>query len=172
VDFREVAKGFINAFNQKDISGIQGYIDPEIGFFVLDNPGAAVIPEYFNNYDQIVMLDDGYGVARLNQMDFSCNILKPGRVPVFSCEMGTWDVEGCFYGKSGTPKIEEIYNLNLEYEFIDKMSYESSINNAIKIDRLITHFIYSTDSTSGFYFGIINGKWRLLCIDIVAPCSA
>lgn len=171
-DFQRVAKEFIAAFDKKDLAVIEKYINSRTGFFVLDNPGAFSFPEYFTSYNQIVMLDSESGIGYLNHMKTKCGDITKGSVPVYSCDDERWDKEGCFYGEANSPGLSRLYMSLLQFELIDQTSFDSRIDLARNIDNQITHFIYSTDESVGFYFARINGEWKLLLIDKIVACSA
>lgn len=170
--FQDVANEFIVAFDNKDLTSIEKYIDPKSGFFVIDNPGAFIIVEYFTSFNQIAMLDSEYGIGYLNHMRTGCRQFVDGSVPVYSCDEERWNTTGCFTGKSNSPGLSRLFLNLLQFELLDQFGYDNQITRAREIDSQITHFIYSTDASVGFYFGKIDGNWRLLCIDKVVPCSA
>lgn len=171
-EFHDIANEFIVAFDNKDLTTIEKFIDFNTGFFVLDNPGAFSFPEYFTSYNQIVMLDSESGIGYLNHMKTNCGDIRKGSLPVYSCDDERWDNEGCFYGEGNSPGLSRMYMSLLQFELIDQVSFDNQITHAREIDNRITHFIYSTDESVGFYFGKVNGKWRLLCIDKIVACSA
>ncbi len=171
-EFIEIAEHFVAAFDLKSVQTINDYIISDIGFFVLDNPGAAIIPHYYTSWDEIAAIEGTYDVAQLNHMEMGCNNPVSGKKPEFSCDEEGWSETGCFYGKAESLKMLEMHDVLLEIGFIDKTHYDKAIESAKKIDTMSLFFIYNTETTLGFYFAKYNDSWILVCVDKVFPCSA
>lgn len=39
-----------------------------------------------------------------------------------------------------------------------------------RIERLVSHAVFFNDRT--YFFGFVDGTWRLIALDAVTPCSA
>lgn len=162
---------FMKMFNNKNSAEIDKCIHSEYGFFVLDNPGAFWVSQHFNSFTEIMKLEGEYDVAYLKVMKVDCNYVK-GKEPVFSCEEDKWSKEGCFLDDNPKKPISRLYESMIEYQLGDVNILKSELDHAKKSELLISHLVYSTDSRIGFYFGNVNGKWLLFCINKIMPCSA
>lgn len=171
-EFLKIANQFVLAFNSKDYAEIDKFVDKELGFFVLNNPGAATMPFYFNSWKQIIEMEGYFDVAQLKVLKFDIQYCQQGLKPVFNCELNKWTAEGCFYGKNIDLKLVNLHNSLLEFDFLNKVQYNKTISSAQKIDSFDKYFVYNTNTNLGFYFAKFNDKWVLVCVDYIIPCSA
>ena len=170
VSFTSFWVNFIKAFNKKKTTELNKYVNSKYGFFVIDNPGAYSVVQHFNSFDKIMKMEGEYDIAHLKVMKVD-NDLKDGKKPFYDCEKG-WNKEGCYLEKFPEFKITDYYETMIEYELADSNIVKDEIVLSKKSDSMITHLVYDTKATVGFYFGKIDDKWYLLCIDKVTPCSA
>jgi len=180
-DFLKMFEKFKTDFNSKNISGLNEYIDPQYGLFVLDNPGAFINGYYFNSFDSILNSSKETDLYRMKNIVIICEPAE-GTLPYYSCDGGKegWDKEGCYYDNS-----PEINIKSRVYGFVDEngtsgFDGDGNTNETYKIiqERLsrsseqFGHAFYATDSNLGLYFGERDGKFYLLMIDMVTPCDA
>jgi len=173
--FKDFLNRFILDFNSKNAEEINKYIYSNYGFFVLDNPGAFTAVEHFNSFDEIMILESEYNIGFLKVAEINCEFIK-GEIPYYYCddpnhEQG-WSKEGCFYNKDQKLSLTEYYRVILEYGLGEEYELENDIKMAEEVEKYITHLAYCTDCEIGFYFGIINENWYLICIDKVTQCDA
>lgn len=172
--FNEFLERFILAFSEKNAAIIDKYINSEFGLFVLDNPGAFAIVEHFKSFDDIMKLDYEYNIGFLKVCKVNCKFTK-GTIPEYNCgneEMEGWNKNGCFYNDNQTLTITKYHNFMIDYNLGDIQVIKDNIELAAKSEKYITHLAYSTESSIGFYFGIVDNNWYLICIDKITPCSA
>jgi len=164
---------FIKAFNEKKPLEINKYINSNYGFFVIDNPGAFLIVKHFYSFNEIMEMEGEFDIAYLKVLKVDCD-LRDGKRPYYNCDYDEngWDKEGCFLEKSPKFKISEEYKNMIGYELVDSNIVKDEMILSKKSDSIITHLVYNTEATVGFYFGKINNRWYLLCIDKVTPCDA
>lgn len=162
---------FIKAFNEKNTLEINKFLNPEYGFFVLDNPGAIYIVRHFDSFDEIMEMEGESDIAYLKVLKVDCD-LKEGEKPFYECESDGWNKEGCYLEKYPELKISDYYKTMIEYELIDSNSVKKEMELSLKAENMITHLVYSTEAPIGFYFAMIDEKWYLICIDKVTPCDA
>jgi len=161
---------FIKVFNEKKTSEINKYINFQYGFFVIDNPGAYSVVQHYDSFNEIMKMEGEYDIAYLKVLKVGCD-LRDGKRPYYDCEKG-WDKEGCFLEESPELKISEYYETMIEYQLADSNIVKEDMDLSKKSNLMITHLVYNTEATVGFYFGKIDNKWYFLCIDKVTPCSA
>ncbi|MBZ0203699.1 MAG: hypothetical protein K8I03_11845 [Ignavibacteria bacterium] len=172
--FNDFLERFISTFNEKNSAEIDKCISTEFGFFVLDNPGAFVIAEHFESFDDIMKLEGEYNIGYLKKCKVSCVFAK-GKIPVYNCdnnETEGWNKNGCFYNDNQTLSVTEVFKKMLEFNLGDNQLVKKNIEQAAKSEKYITHLAYSTEGSIGFYFGLVEEQWRLICIDKITPCSA
>ncbi|MBK6507345.1 MAG: hypothetical protein IPG02_17235 [Ignavibacteria bacterium] len=182
-DFTEQFEKFKTTYNSKNIYELNEYINPEFGFFVLDNPGATVNAYQFNSFDSIFKNSRETDLYRLKNIEISCEP-KRGKIPVYRCgDDGSsegWDKVGCYYSDD--------FERNLAtgiYYFVDEDGNSGIDDNGnyteanyllqAKFNRnagQCENVFYSTNFMIGLYFGEINGKLYLLMINLVTPCDA
>ena len=174
---------FKTTFNSKNISELNEYINPEYGFFVLDNPGATVNANHFNSFDSIFNNSIESNLYRIKKIELNCEPIR-GNIPIYSCgDDGSsegWDKEGCYYSDD----FERIVTTGIYYFFdehgnsgIDDNGNYTEANYLLqaKFNRnagQCENVFYSTNFMIGLYFGEINGKFYLLMINLVTPCDA
>jgi len=172
---------FKTTFNSKNISGLNEYINPEYGFFVLDNPVSAPINAYyFSSFDTVFNNSEEWHLFKLKKIELHCEP-KKGKLPLYGCEEDEnfgWDKEGCYYNDNfENNPLTEIYSYIESYGYFIVYG-EENYNEALikaKFKENIDHIdnvFYSTEFEVGLYFGEINGKFYLLMIDLATPCNA
>ena len=119
-------------------------------------------------------LDFDYNIGSLKNSKIDCNFNK-GTIPYYNCdneEQEGWNKEGCYYDKHKTNLITKLYKTMLEYNLGDANIIKTDVKIAEKAQAYISHLAYSTYNSIGFYFGIIDNNWYLICIDKITPCDA
>jgi hypothetical protein len=162
---------FIKAFNDKNTSGFNECVNPDYGFFVLDNPGAFCVAQSFLSFEEIMKLEGESDIGYLKVMKVECDYVN-GKAPVYNCEEEKWNKEGCFLDKKPKLPVSKIYKSMIEYQLGEDEVLKAGLALAKKAELKISRLVYSTGSNVGFYFGVVDGKWFLFCIDKITPCSA
>ena len=169
--FKEFYERFISAFNEKNTQEINKCINSEYGLFVLDNPGAFSVASHYNSFSDIMGIDGESDIGNLKVLKVNCK-LQEGKPPVYDCELDKWNKQGCFLDKNSNLSISEYYKTMLEYNLVDINSIKTEMSLAEKSSPYISYQVYSTKGDVGFYFGIIDNNWCLICINKITPCSA
>lgn len=170
LNFTSFWVSFVKAFNEKKTNEINKYINSKYGFFVIDNPGAYTVVYRFDSFNEFAIRSGDFSIEYDKILNVDCK-LTDGKRPYYDCEKG-WDKEGCFLEKTPEFKLYELYESMVEYFLVDSNSVKEEMELVTDFDTMNTRLVYSTDKAVGFYFGEIDGKWYLLCIDEVTPCSA
>lgn len=170
-EFLSAAEDFIAAFNSNNTAEMNKYIDKEYGFFVIHNPGAYVVANYYDSFSDIISKGDNV-VLKLKEAKFNCSNPRRGLEPVFSCDDEKWNKEGCFYGTQKNYVPSNVYRDMIEYELTIGDEVHEYIRKAESSEKNYAYFIYNTDEYIGFYFGFKSGKYYLIAVDTVVPCSA
>lgn len=169
--FEVFFKRFLFLFNNKITAEIDKCIHSDYGLFVLDNPFAFWVAEHFNSFEEIMNLDFEYNIGYLKIMKVDCDYVI-GKEPVYTCDEDMWNKEGCFLDKNPKLPISRIYELMINSHSSDVNIPRSEIELAKKSDAQISHLVYNTDMRIGFYFGYLDGRWILFCINKITPCDA
>jgi len=169
--FMDFYERFISAFNEKNITELNKCINSEYGLFVLDNPGAFSVASHFNSFSDIMGIDGESDIGNLKALKVNCK-LQEGKPPIYDCELDKWNKQGCFLDKNSSLSISEYYKIMLEYNLADINSIKTEMALSEKSGPYISHQVYSTKGDIGFYFGIIDNNWCLICINKITPCSA
>jgi hypothetical protein len=159
----------LNAHLEAGLEGLASLVDPERGVFVLDNPGAFVVPMHMRS-----LADVGKRVPRFTPEHYrwSCPELHTDRTPHFSCETEQWSTRGCVMTENPEFSVARWYELAIQYELLPSGEAAAGLEQARQADRAIEIGVYATDAGLGFYFGRVGCAWRILAIDAVTPCSA
>ena len=160
-DFLLVWEKFVKEFNSKNINELEEFINPETGFFVISNPGVYVVPELMNNFSRFF---DNYPYLTNLQPNSEF-----GDLPYFSCEENSWNYEGCYWNSAR-------YNITATYDFLIEVELFTDLPEAYDIAVVVEKYcnivVYDTNVSAGFYFGKVNDKWEIFCIDLIEPCGA
>jgi len=159
----------LRAHLEAGIEGLAPLIDPERGVFVLDNPGAFVVPIHVSSLTEAA---ERVPKLRPEHYRWACPELQTDRTPRYSCETEQWSTRGCVLTSNPDLGIEGWYDLAWAYEVIPPGEATANLEPAREADRAIQVGVYATDATLGFYFGRVGCAWRLLAINAVTPCSA
>ena len=159
----------LRAHLEAGIQGLAPLVDPARGVFVLDNPGAFVVPMHFASIAEVSERVPALGPDNYR---LKCPELRTDATPHYSCETEQWSTQGCVLTPNPDFSVARWYELALQYEILPAKEANRDLPRAREADASISHGVYSTDATFGFYFGRVGCGWRLLAIDAVTPCSA
>jgi hypothetical protein len=140
-------------------------VDPELGIAVLDNPGAFVTVEHFTTY--------AHAIQRPAPMKLGECSLRPGKLPEFSCETEAWSIEGCILTEPTRPELSRRYQLYVQYALEPGTRVDPKLLQRLqRVEELATVTVTDTTRPLRLHFGEVRGRWRLLALDFVEPCSA
>ncbi len=159
----------LRAHLEAGVEGLVPLIDPDHGVFVIDNPGAFVVPMHFRS-----MAEAGERVPKLTPEHYAIRCPEPrtDATPRFSCETEEWSTSGCVLTPDPGFSVARWYDLALKYEVLPAAEANAGLERARRTDAAISNGVYVTEAAIGFYFGRVGCTWRLLAIDTVTPCSA
>lgn len=159
----------LRAHLEAGLEGLAPLIDPERGVFVIDNPGAFVVPIHVTS-----LTDAAERVPRFRPENYRwvCPEVHTDATPHFSCETEQWSTRGCVMTPNPEFSVARWYDLAIQYELLPKDEAAVGLEQARQVDLAIERGVYATDVALGFYFGRVGCDWRILAIDAVEPCSA
>jgi hypothetical protein len=159
----------LRAHLEAGVEGLAPLIDPDKGVFVIDNPGAFVVPMHFRS-----ITEAGERVPALAAENYSLKCPEPrtDSTPRFSCETEEWTTAGCVLTPNPGYSVARWYDIALKYEVLPAAEANAGLERARRTDAAISNGVFVTDAPVGFYFGRVGCTWRILAIDTVVPCSA
>ncbi|MEZ4372763.1 MAG: hypothetical protein R3B07_18205 [Polyangiaceae bacterium] len=170
--FPKFADEFTSALlNKQDLDR---YIAPELGVFLLTNPGAFHVVTHFDSFAELRSEATPYLLERLgSECKDAAWFTSDDHVPTYSCDTEQYDIQApCVRGTIRSAALSKLISLNVQYELIPADEGERRIPAAKRSEALATHYLFMQPYTLGFYFGQVDGSWKLLWIDSIEPCSA
>jgi hypothetical protein len=159
---------FQTAVYNEDADAFNHFIDSERGVYIIENPGALpkmTLVKDIRSFKRAFQQQSFFTIKTGLQ---SCK-LKEETLPTFNCEGQTgnnsgYSKEGCFVADADA------------FRKTDMHRYANLPENELKsIDAtlpLVQKTVLQTATSYKFHFGKINGKWKVLFIDLRIPCSA
>ncbi|HEU5076660.1 MAG TPA: hypothetical protein VFU02_20865 [Polyangiaceae bacterium] len=159
----------LRAHLEAGLEGLAPLVDPAAGVFVIDNPGAFIVPMHFGS-----IAEAGERVPKLTAEHYQLKCPEPrtDSTPQYSCETEEWSPSGCVLTPDPSFSVARWYELALKYEILPAAEASAGLERARQADAAISHGVYATSYELGFYFGRVGCAWRVLAIDTVIPCSA
>lgn len=137
--------------------------DPVYGLYYLDNPGAFLVLGHEPRLTS--------GLHRRMPLR-GCRLRAAEALPTYDCETDRWSAGGCLH--------VPIARLPLVKHFTDQLQYvedrepgpedQPKFKQLREVEDAITDAVFFRGVF--YYFGIIDGAWRLLAVNLESPCSA
>ncbi len=154
------AKNFVGKSKKGLLNGINASIHEPTGIYMIHTMGAnPVIASYQNAAQLQEMLPNLGSILE----DINCELSEES-LPVLNNE-GKFEKKGCFTeGVSGINTLSEKY---AEIGDLLMLQYEASeLAEAAKADAMISQMVLLTDAGVKMGFAQIEGKWKLIMIDL------
>lgn len=159
---------FQTAIFNEDFETFNQFIDPERGVYIIENPGAMPKLTQVKDIRYYKREPGEQSFFTIKDRLQSCK-LKEEALPVLNCEAAAgenagYNKEGCFvadaaeFRNSGIHKFAELPQAEIAL-------IESTL-------PLVQKTVLQTASSYRFHFGLVNGKLKVLFIDLRLPCSA
>lgn len=167
-EFITVFGQFQSAVYNEDADAFNHFIDPERGVYIIENPGALPRMTLVKDIRNFKREFQGKSFFTIKDRLQTCQP-KEEPLPSFNCEGQTagstgYSKEGCFVADAEVFRKTEIH----KYASLP----ENELKNIDKTLPLVQKTVLQTSSSYQFHFGQINGKWKILFIDLRIPCSA
>ncbi len=138
-------------------------IDPKIGLWVIDNPGAYIVLRK---------------VTKLNELEYhdltviGCEPRTAEKLPTFSCDTETWSDTGCLHVSDPKVPLARIHRDTILYAEARELNGQDQedLELLLEVEKFVTYAVFYKDIT--YFFGVVRGAWRLIAVNIVTPCSA
>ncbi|RNI29966.1 hypothetical protein EFA69_10590 [Rufibacter immobilis] len=164
--FETVFQRFKDAVENQDTATFQTYVDPALGLYLIDAPGA--VPQFthvahINQYRRPVQQKPFFSIRETFR---DCALQEVTALPKVTCagDADAYAQRGCFVADATSFRKSEAYlHANLSSTERDKIA---------RTLPLVTKTVLHTTSGFKFHFGQVNGQWRILFIDLMVPCNA
>lgn len=173
-DFESFLTDFIEIWDAEDEKKLNELIHPEWGFWVIYNIGASTDPYRFATLsDAFGKYEHGFGYIK--GAGFGCEPSWGQQPPIHDCgDDGISVSSKCRYGTASLA-LTSLYDRLLEYEIpaSDAIALSEVLadqRTAEKAQQHISHFASDTTWGAVFYFGQVDGSWRLIAVD-TSDCS-
>lgn len=164
----EAAVAILQAFKIGNLTSIGRYIHPDLGFYLLTQPGAMSVPYACQKAEDVYQYASWYkdGIKTLDTQP------SVEALPDFDCG-DMFSKQGCFMNDY-PGKYEGISSLMAFLKEADLGDYDdATMASVAKLESYVSTQIIDTDSNLGFLLGEIDGKWYLLVMDMASyECSA
>ncbi len=146
---------------------LDDYVDADLGVHVIHRPGAIDMVQFEASIAAFQASQPGRDLSAPVVAD-----LKQAALPTFDCEAG-FGASGAFAdpvsGFTGLADLMVLLNTTFEDEVYDA----AALARAGQIDGLVDVQVLTTEDGILYYFGDIDGEWKLLAIDLDRhSCSA
>ncbi len=168
-EFSRIYANIALMINTKDYQGLNRYINPAYGFYVMINPGSSFLPVHLDSIP--TNLEDIFATGIFiyfdDQIKLQPDDMTFGEIPAYNCETGDWSKEGCFVqGVRSYSRISRWEYSLLEYDDWDDASVQ-------KLRLAESKIVLRTINTQGFEidFAYENGKWYIAAFDLATDCN-
>lgn len=164
--FKSFFQDFEAIVQRQDAAAFNKLIDAQRGLYTIETTGT--MPNYYHVTDIAK-----HRLANFNKPFFSiretfknCNLEEVKEFPRVNCEDDNdyFNRKGCFLTDGAEFQEARLHQF---------ASLPEAQNQSVeKTLPLVSKSVLHTASGYKFYFGQINGQWKVLFINLMAPCSA
>lgn len=171
-DFKKACGDLLKSISKKQLTGLNSFVDPTYGVYVLFRTGAMDEYKNFKKLDgDRPFIFDEHPITAADLKKYS---MQYGKLPSYDCGDAVWKKRGYVADSAKIYKpLSDIVAFRLKYE---KEKISKKDNEAIKFAEQNSRKIVFTSSKGDgiiFFMSYINGKWWLSIIDTVTTdCSA
>jgi len=157
---------FSTTDKEQMFANINAMIDPSIGAYLIYKPGALPIPQKFTSADE---LQQAFGTIGESLILLGCEPAA-GDLPYYDCD--SFDKEGCFFKETNNGTALNNCIQMVEDSYLREFS-DAEKAGASKADQAVSTVMVSTKAYVEMSFGKVDGKWKLITINIAAfDCGA
>ncbi len=157
-----------SSLRKGNLSPLSTFIHPDYGTYLITQPGAISIPYKCKQVNELAK--HAYWLEKGDPG--ICKLPRVASLPSFTCA-SQFSKEGCFFDKLSQP-YSGLTQLMKTLEDAEITRYaEAPLQDATRLEKLVSHQMIDTPSYLSLYFGKIEGSWYLLVIDLATyDCSA
>lgn len=155
------------------------FVHPEHHFYVLYNQNNTVAVREFSNFEKFFAVFGAFS-AKGNSYDFSQDIekllVKKAKIENevnYNCAEKKYDKEGLLFIRTSGKKLQLLESVRAYYKSFGQELLPDIVTKVNKVEDLVQLMIIDTEGQfiEGMYFGMIDGKWYLLVIDLRIRCK-
>lgn len=167
--FRTFFMRFFRVIQQQDAEQFNQFIHPAHGLYIFEQPGAVPHFTAVRDITQFKRHFQDRPFFSIRQDLEHCDLQQVEALPSLDCqgEEGNpagYERTGCFL-TDGTA-----FRQNEAYQYAPQPEEEKQ--QVKEVLPLVEKTVLHTASTHKFHFGYLDGRWYLLFIDLMVPCSA
>ncbi|WP_207435178.1 hypothetical protein [Sabulibacter ruber] len=158
---------FERTIQQQDAEAFNQMIDPKQGLYIIESPGAVPQFTHLANISTFKKSGSEQGAFFTIRQKFNqCSLKEVKKLPAVTCEgeNNNFEQQGCFLSDGTAFQKNEAY----KYAGLPKEEQTKVAQTQLLVQKTVLH----TSSGYKFHFGQVEGKWRVLFIDLMVPCSA
>ena len=168
-NFKNVFASFLADIQTENAEDFNQYIHPEYKLYILEQPGA--VPQ-FTKVADIGLFKRHFGSKpffSIKQELSACPLQVEAALPTFNCEgqannPAGYSKQGCFVSDA------QLFKNNPAHLYAGLPNAEKQ--QIANIKTLLTKTVLHTVTGYQFHWGNIQGKWYVLFIQLITPCSA
>ncbi|MBU1070775.1 hypothetical protein KJ975_14525 [Myxococcota bacterium] len=162
-DFRTVWPELKNKLTSANAALRDELVDPAIGLYLFDNPGVAEIVRKLKGLSEVPGGLPSFA---------GCELRDARKLPTFSCDTEKWSEEGCLLVEKPALRLAKTAENQIKFMEDRELTDEDKkhLGELGRIERLVTYAIFFNERS--YFFGFVDGTWRLIAVDAVTPCSA
>jgi hypothetical protein len=169
VAFETAFQQFFRAIQQADPRQFNQFIHPEHGLYIYEQPGAVPHFTLVRDISQFERHFQNQSFFSVRQDLQQCDLERVESLPSLDCEgepgnPAGYERTGCFL-TDGTA-----FRQNEAYQYAPQPEEEKQ--QVKQVLPLVQKTVLHTASTHKFHFGYVDGRWYVLFIDLMVPCSA
>ena len=159
---------FLQAWETGSRSKIQSFIDPQIGFYFINRPGAIDAVHQGKSFDEVFKKAYTPYAEKMLQ-DASC-AAQFAPLPEFDCE--GFSKNGCFISETTSYNRASQIMKALTKSKVGKFSQQMDLEVS-RVEKRVGYQVLITDQAISMGWGKVNNQWYLLFLDIATyDCSA
>ncbi|MFD3003271.1 hypothetical protein ACFS7Z_23110 [Pontibacter toksunensis] len=169
ISFEVAFEHFFKALQAGDTVGLNQFISPQHGFWLIEQPGAVPAYTHFSNIQQVQRSYQDQPFTSIRDQMQECSLQERQEFPEFNCawmDRGRtgFAADGCFYKNTTDFKTSDMW----KYASLEDEQEKHVQQMQQQVQKTVLH----TRSYFRFHFAHDGERWRLLFADLRMPCSA
>ncbi|RDV13266.1 hypothetical protein DXT99_20540 [Pontibacter diazotrophicus] len=169
MSFEVAFEHFFRALQAGDTVGLNQFVSPERGLWLIEQPGAVPAYTHFQNIQAVQRSYQNQPFTSITEQMQECDLQERQEFPEFDCAWmdrgrSGFAEDGCFFRDATdfhTSDMWQYANLNPEQE-----------EQVQRMQQQVQKTVLHTRTSYRFHFAHDGERWRLLFADLRVPCSA
>ncbi|WP_162055072.1 hypothetical protein [Pontibacter pamirensis] len=169
MSFEVAFERFFRALQTRDTVGLNQFVSPEQGIWLIEQPGAVPAYTHFQNIQVVQRSYQNLPFTSIKEQMQECDLQEQQEFPEFNCAWmdrgrSGFAEDGCFYKNATDFKKSDMW----KYASLEEQQEEDIQHMQQQVQKTVLH----TRTSYRFHFAHDGEKWRLLFADLRVPCSA